>query len=111
MKNTALNKAIQKEFKKEAPSDFTKNLMQKVDASKSTYESLIPKSVFSIVLLVFIIVCTLTILFPPSITLPFALQNLTSLVNEFLSLLIMPLVLLSLLFLKNILYLLKVSKS
>jgi len=42
MKNEEIKKAFETNFKKEAPADFTKNLMSKVEASQYKYERLIP---------------------------------------------------------------------
>lgn len=111
MKDQEFKKAIKEQFKQEAPKGFTQNVMLKVEAAQSNNTSLIPQSVFWILGIFSIIACTLVLLFQPQINLPFSIQNLSNLVSEFLSLLIIPLVTLSLLFIKHIIYYFRFIKT
>ena len=102
MKNEEIKKAFETNFKKEAPADFTKNLMSKVQASQYKYERLIPNSVFWVIGCASACLFLSVLIFQPNISLPFSFESLGKTFSEIVHIIMVPMVVLTLLFIKNV---------
>lgn len=110
MKDEAVKKAIKANFLKVAPADFTQKLMVKMEQEKSAQKSLLPKKVFWALGMGFVSFTLLVVFLRPSIELPFSLSQANVFIAEFMQVLILPLCISTLLFIKQFIDYWRLSK-
>lgn len=110
MKNEKFKQALKESFEEKAPASFTQGVMRKIEADQLKHQALLPKSVLGFIIGGFMVICFFLILVQPAKELPFTIPSYTDIYTSIIPILILPLVVMSLLFLKNLFYFLKVNK-
>jgi hypothetical protein len=102
MKEDQLKKAFKGSFKKEAPVDFTQSVLAEIEHSSSKHHSLLPKPVLWIMAVFVFVLIALIIIVLPNKAIQLPLQESVQIITKLVSILILPMVIICLLFIKSI---------